>query len=294
MALNPNTLYYLFEQLANVDDKLFSSLARQIFNYLEAEVKDNPMYDKYESETDKWFEWQIKIHKSSSHKWDIPDNFEDTKSLAYTLFKNISKGDYQNYLTVAGNLFSHYEYAVSINNFKTIFLASFKKAVLEDIVNANPEIKEFNPKHVPGTTAFIVHGHDNEVKLEVKDLLRSAGVHTIILHEVANLGRTIPEKLIQESEKAGYAIALLTPDDIIEGDIVRARQNVILEIGYFMGKLGKERVTLLLKGNLDIPSDLQGMLYTRYDTSGAWKSKILIELIALGIKADLTAAISSM
>jgi len=100
--------------------------------------------------------------------------------------------------------------------------------------------------------------------------------------------------LIDESKDSNYAISLLTPDDLVADGRSRARQNVILEIGYFMGRLGKERVRMLVKEDVEIPSDLSGILYEKFDSGGMWKMKILKELIAVGINADLNAALQSL
>jgi predicted nucleotide-binding protein len=163
---------------------------------------------------------------------------------------------------------------------------------LEDIINANPEIEVKSPQKVNNKTAFIVHGHDNELKTELQLLLNRAGVNSIVLHEQADKGRTIIDKLIGETETAGYAIALLTPDDLTKDGNNRARQNVILEIGFFLGKLGKERIRMVVKGDVEIPSDLHGILYEKHDPNGAWKIKLLKELQAVGIYVDLQAAIN--
>jgi predicted nucleotide-binding protein len=137
-----------------------------------------------------------------------------------------------------------------------------------------------------GNKVFIIHGHDNEMKREVQLLLNRAELDDVVLHECPDKGRTIVEKLIEESQDAGFAIALLSPDDLLEDGIYRARQNVILEIGYFMGKLGKERVLMLKKGEVEIPSDLQGLLYKDFDNQGAWKTKLIKEINAAGIEVD--------
>jgi predicted nucleotide-binding protein len=164
--------------------------------------------------------------------------------------------------------------------------------VLDEIVNANPEIENSSIKKVNSNTAFIIHGHDNELKTEVQLLLKRAGVNSVVLHEQADKGRTIIDKLINETETAGYAIALITPDDLSQDGTNRARQNVILEIGYFVGFLGKERLRMIVKGDVEIPSDLQGILYEKHNTSGAWKIKLLKELQAVGIYVDIQAAIN--
>ena len=138
-----------------------------------------------------------------------------------------------------------------------------------------------------GNKIFIVHGQDNEMKREVQLLLTRAGLDDVVLHERPDRGRTIIDKLIQESKDACYVIALLSPDDELANGSSRARQNVIFEIGYFLGKLGKERVRLLKRGNIDIPSDLQGILYENYDTEGNWRMKILKEMKAFGVEINV-------
>jgi predicted nucleotide-binding protein len=114
--------------------------------------------------------------------------------------------------------------------------------------------------------AFIVHGHDDQAKSELKDLLRYSFKfqEPIVLHEQPNYSRTIIEKLEEVSKNVDYVFVLLTPDDLISSDgAVRARQNVIFELGYFVGffKRNSGKVILLYKGALDLPSDLSGLVY---------------------------------
>lgn len=116
---------------------------------------------------------------------------------------------------------------------------------------------------------FIVHGHDELSKYELKDYLQNT-LHypePVILSEIASQGRTVIESFEEESENVGLVFVLLTPDDFTNDSNVRARQNVIFELGYFMGKLGRKsgRIIALLKGNVDIPSDLGGILYIHID-----------------------------
>jgi len=188
-------------------------------------------------------------------------------------------------------LFREGTYTDKFYKINSTFLGYFEQ-VIEDIINANPELENSSPKKVNNMTAFIIHGHDNELKVEVQLLLNNAGVNCVILHEQPDKGRSIIEKLIGETEIAGYAIALLTPDDLTNAGINRARQNVILEIGYFLGKLGKERIRMIVKGEVEIPSDLQGILYEKHDMKGAWKIKLLKELQAVGIYVDIQSAIN--
>lgn len=116
---------------------------------------------------------------------------------------------------------------------------------------------------------FIVHGHDEVSMYKLKNYLQNT-LHypePVILSEVAGCGRTIIESFEEETENVGLVFVLLTPDDFMSDTSVRARQNVIFELGYFMGKLGRKsgRVIVLLKGDVDIPSDLSGILYIHVD-----------------------------
>lgn len=136
---------------------------------------------------------------------------------------------------------------------------------------------------------FIVHGHDNYARETVARFLEKIGFDAIILHEQANKGRTIIEKVEAESD-VGFAVVLLTPDDVgsVQGGTPepRARQNVILELGYFIGRLGRERVCALKRGTLDIPSDFTGVVWTEMDDSNGWRTLLARELMAAGYDID--------
>ncbi len=142
-----------------------------------------------------------------------------------------------------------------------------------------------------GGRIFIIHGHDIEMKNAVQLVVSRAQLDDVVLHEQPDRGRTVIDKLIEESAHAAYAVALLSPDDALAHGILRARQNVILEIGYFLGKLGKSRVRLLKRGDVEIPSDLSGILYEDYDDGGNWRIKLLRELKAAGIEFDVDKAV---
>ena len=134
---------------------------------------------------------------------------------------------------------------------------------------------------------FVVHGHDEALKEKVARLLEKQGLEAIILSEQANKGKTIIEKF-EENSDVGAAICLFTGDDIgkEKSEAVekqRARQNVVYEAGYFMGKLGRERVIMLVDEGVELPSDLQGVVYT---DSESWKTEVLQELQSIGYEID--------
>lgn len=134
---------------------------------------------------------------------------------------------------------------------------------------------------------FIVHGHDEGLKQSVARIIEQQGIEAIILSEQANQGRTIIEKFEDYSDVDG-AICLFTSDDIGKAkkdseDKPRARQNVVLETGYFMGKLSRNHVVILADHGIEMPSDLSGVVYT--DTT-SWKIDLLKELKSIGYTVD--------
>ena len=142
---------------------------------------------------------------------------------------------------------------------------------------------------------FIVHGKDEAMKQSVARLLERLDLKPIILHEKANEGKTIIQKFIDYSN-VSFAIVLLSPDDIAypkdktsKDSKFRARQNVILELGFFLGKLGMKHVTTLFREteNFEIPTDYSGVIYTPFDDSGLWQFKLGKELKACGFDIDL-------
>jgi predicted nucleotide-binding protein len=144
---------------------------------------------------------------------------------------------------------------------------------------------------------FIVHGHDEGAKESLARFLTKLDLNPIILHEQANEGRTIIEKFENHASSVGYAIVLITPDDIgyikdkPEKAKPRARQNVIFELGYFIGRLTRRKVCALYKEGVEIPSDYQGVLFIPMDSNGAWKLQLAKEMKNIGLKVDMNKAI---
>lgn len=143
--------------------------------------------------------------------------------------------------------------------------------------------------HQPGRlpVVLIVHGHDEEMKKNVQLFINRCGLTDLVWMEEPDNSRTIIEKLTDDRHIPDYVIALMSPDDLLSNGSLRARQNVIFELGYYLCKLGRKKVRMLLKGDPEIPSDLQGVLYTRYDENGAWKMKLAKEMKDVGIVLDL-------
>lgn len=143
---------------------------------------------------------------------------------------------------------------------------------------------------------FVVHGHDDGLKETVARFLTKLDLEPVILHEQPNRGRAIIEKFEAYADVA-YAVVLFTPDDIgyaagkPDESKPRARQNVILELGFFMAALGREKVCVLYKHGVDVPSDYSGVLFEEVDSKGAWRLRLALEIKSAGIDVDLNKTI---
>lgn len=150
------------------------------------------------------------------------------------------------------------------------------------------------PGAVASGKVFVVHGHDEAVREAVARFISKLDLTPIILHEQASQGRTIVEKLEHHGD-VGYAVILLTPDDVggTSPDKLqsRARQNVVLELGYFFGRLGRDHVCALYKGELELPSDFLGVIYIPFDGGEGWRLRLAKELKAAGFPVDMNKAI---
>jgi CheY-like chemotaxis protein len=140
---------------------------------------------------------------------------------------------------------------------------------------------------------FIAHGHDEVAKLTVARFIEEMGMTPVILAEQANIGRTIIEKFEQNAD-VSFAVVILTPDDtaFLRGRdanaCFRARQNVILELGYFFAKLGRKKVCALHKAQVEIPSDIHGVLCIPMDEGEGWKMRLAKEMKDAGIPVALS------
>ncbi|HNK30658.1 MAG TPA: nucleotide-binding protein [Plasticicumulans sp.] len=141
------------------------------------------------------------------------------------------------------------------------------------------------------TKVFIVHGRDDLAKTEAARFIERLGFSAIILHEQANSGKTIIEK-IDAYTNVGFAIVLYTPCDTggLAGEKTqksRARQNVVFEHGYLIGKLGRHNVCALVKGDVEIPNDISGVVYVPLDSRGAWYLSVAKDLRNAGYPVDM-------
>jgi len=199
------------------------------------------------------------------------------------------------------NIFSHYNEEINIFEEQYFAFESGKTSMINVLEEAIKDIEldeelSFITSTLPLDTkiteptksnkVFIVHGHDDGLKNDVARFVEKLGFEAIILHEQANAGNTIIEK-IEKNSDVGFAIVLYTPCD--EGKPKsseqlrnRARQNVVFEHGFFIAKLGRANVVALHKGeDLELPNDISGVVYIKYE-SGAWKYEIAKEMVSSG------------
>ncbi len=156
------------------------------------------------------------------------------------------------------------------------------------------ETKSNSQKSKEGETnrIFIVHGHDESAQNKAARFVEKLGFEAIILHEKASSGRAIIEKIEHYSD-VGFAIVLYTPDDVgnvkSEADNlnVRARQNVVFEHGYLIGRLGRQNVSALVDGKLELPNDISGVVYISLDEGSAWQLQLAKEMKQSGYKIDM-------
>ena len=160
-----------------------------------------------------------------------------------------------------------------------------------EFFNTRETAKE--PEPMISNKVFIVHGHDTAAKSEVARTLEKAGFKCIILHEQGGPGQTIIEK-IESNTDVAFGVVLYTPCDIGRAKDAadneakpRARQNVVFEHGYLIGKLNRSCVSALVKGNIETPGDISGVVYIPMDEAGAWKIALAKDMKTARLQVDM-------
>lgn len=170
----------------------------------------------------------------------------------------------------------------------------------ELIAAAEPAISP--PVEVKPSKVFLVHGRDEAAKHAVARFLETrVGLEVVILSERANKGRSILTKFQEEGDAAAFAVILMTPDDLGQlrpellppgstppDATMRPRQNVIFEMGFFIGQLGVERVCALVPSGVERPSDYDGIVYVPFDDAEGWQRKLVTELHAANLPVSQT------
>jgi predicted nucleotide-binding protein len=148
-------------------------------------------------------------------------------------------------------------------------------------------------KHQDSRKVFVVHGHNDAIKEQAARFLERIDLTPIILVEQASAGMTVIEMFEQHSE-VSFAVVLLTADD--KGGVknsppenlhLRARQNVIFELGYFVAKLGRKKVCAIYEEGVEIPSDYKGVIFVPLDVRGAWRLRLAKEMKEAGLEVDM-------
>ena len=180
------------------------------------------------------------------------------------------------------------------DHIKTLKIQVEKLGGLVEVLEMENSIIEEQEATIPaGHKIFLVHGHDESILHQTARFLEKLEQETVILRELPNKGRTIIEKF-EDCDDIGFAVVILFGDD--RGGIadeeyskqrLRARQNVIFELGYFIGKLGRNRVCALYAPEVEIPSDYSGVLFIPLDERKAWQYELAKEIKAAGLQVDM-------
>jgi predicted nucleotide-binding protein len=192
--------------------------------------------------------------------------------------------------------FEGHEFIEAVRNENT-WEANKRKAkslALSDLASAQ-KIEGSHALH-ENEKIFLVHGHDDAMKHSVARFIKDVCLVPIILSEQPNKGAaTIIEKFERNSD-VGFAVVLLSGDDVggktASNLKERARQNVIMELGYFMGRLNRSRVCALKKDEVEIPSDILGVTWVPFDVNEGWKMALARELKAAGYTIDLNRVVN--
>ena len=243
---------------------------------------------------------------------EIPDLKRERDSSAFVKWKKVTKRTIENFFGAESAHIREFNtecrFLDGLSMPQIIYTLNLEK-ISASLISMRDEIEQYWEDEGHGKTSssnpgngsmetnkiFVIHGRDNETKQTVARFLSQVGLKPIILDEQSNQGQTIIEKFEQHAQ-VGFAVALLTPDDVgaLQEDAQnlkpRARQNVIFELGYFISQLGRDRVCVLTKGNVDIPSNYDGVIYIRLDNAGGWKMRLVKELENAGIAVDANRA----
>jgi predicted nucleotide-binding protein len=190
-------------------------------------------------------------------------------------------------------------------NVDHLLLKTQKLEGLIDILKVDVQLSEGLPANISpavspeaaGDRIFIVHGHDEGILQGVARFLETLKQNVIILKEKPGKGKTIIEKFEDHAKDVGFVVVLLTSDDRggprdtkYKDQQARARQNVVFELGYFIGRLGRNRVCALRVPDVEIPSDYSGVQYITLDSSRTWQLELAREMRAAGLNIDMNLA----
>ena len=171
------------------------------------------------------------------------------------------------------------------------------KAAVEAALGKPSHVADASAGYAVKRKVFVVYGHDQTSRTQLEAMLRRWGLEPLILDQLPTEGQTVIEKLEAAIAEASFGVVLATPDD--EGHranrpdekAYRARQNVVLELGMLLAKLGRQNVAILLKTqeNMERPSDIQGLIYVPYKDDIAKEAGVSLAktMAARGYQIDI-------
>lgn len=243
---------------------------------IENQISNKAEFDRERAEYSKWSKYNTDLLRKVSNNSMLADEYSRSSGIAFL-------GN----TTMQEDIREHREnIQKKIDRLDSII----ERLELYDEPHEFYEPQTLKVNSISNDKIFIVHGRNETVKIDVARTLEKLQLNPIILHEKPNAGLTIIEKLETHSD-VGFAVVILTDDDegkskSESGYKLRARQNVIAELGYFVGKLGRKKVCSLYVEDVEIPSDFNGVLYVPLDPSGSWKFQLVKELKSAGYNVD--------
>lgn len=278
---NPSLILKRSDVEAKIQERI--SIGNELLKF---DVNSSAQLDKLHEQQRKWNEYNKELLLRCFDTRTIADSYTNSGGWGSLAINQSLSEQYRSTIEGIGRKISNLE---SITERLELIP---EKYIIEEQSVQNHSISKQKTNKV-----FIVHGHDDNAKISVARFVEKLGLEAIILHEQPNKGKTIIEKFESNARDVDYAIILLTPDDIAapindtENKKFRARQNVILELGYFSGALGRQNVCVLYKNEVEIPSDYLGVVYTELDSSEGWHLKLAKEMKASGLNIDLNKAL---
>ena len=280
-------------------EKLAQLLRHQDLNQFNSTLTKNVDLEQFLNDS---YATRLGMSGTGKLQWTGDESYD--LGLKYELVQKIANDtDYA--FTFAQEFFSSRDNKIisSIHNLVRGLIIPFVRDYKEYVASNSkiePELKTHDANTVAQSSrkVFVVHGHDDHAKEMMARFLEKNDFEAIVLHEQASGNKTIIEK-IEHYADVGFAIILLTPDDMGKSKDAdnyqpRARQNVILELGYFMGKLGRNRVCAFKSGDLEIPTDFSGVIWNQLDNAGAWKQILSKELSEAGYDLDSNKLLKSL
>lgn len=220
-------------------------------------VRDEAALDSVEAEYETWYEFNCRLLKQIGTTEELFDAYPPSGPQVLTT--------------------ADLQFAKMVQNLATSLKGCIRS--LESISDQLDLVDEIEKPSAPApspTTAsphvFIIHGHDYQAAIELKELIDECfpSLTPVLLAREAWRGRTVIEKFEEEASKCGFAFAVFTPDDNVQAghdEYQQMRPNVVFELGWFYGKIGRRRTCILYKQGTQIPSDLAGLGWHGFDTS---------------------------